>query len=340
MNTSRASASVASFVAGFFTDTTQAADTDGVPATRTISSQNVAILSAAINSDPVVATDSSTTDLTIVGDSALMSETGPLGTIANVDEFGAGADTISVYTVRDGDSLPKIAKMFGVSVNTIIWGNDLGGPKDIKVGQELIILPVSGIKYTIKKGDTIAGIARRYGGDVGEITKFNNLESGQKLTVGDEIIIPNGEISVSTPATVRGKPGPTRLIKTFIDEAIDSLAYYIRPIIHGHKTQGLHGKNAVDLAPDCHCVGHESILAAAAGQVIVARAGGWNGGYGNYVVISHPNGTQTVYGHMYSVVVHSGQTVDQGEKIGLVGSTGNSSGPHVHFEIRGARNPF
>ncbi|HEU5114585.1 MAG TPA: M23 family metallopeptidase, partial [Candidatus Paceibacterota bacterium] len=82
------------------------------------------------------------------------------------------------------------------------------------------------------------------------------------------------------------------------------------------------------------------IHAAASGVVIIARSGGYNGGYGSYVVISHPNGTQTLYAHMSKVIAHQGDAVEQGDLIGLVGSTGKSTGPHVHFEVRGAVNPF
>ncbi len=175
-----------------------------------------------------------------------------------------------------------------------------------------------------------------------EIFQLNNLEKGQKLTIGDEIIIPNGE--TAPPVTSAGHAARviSKIIKTYINEAIDSLAYYIAPIAPGHwkQTQGLHGKNGVDLAPICHCAAKEPLIAAAAGEIIVARTSGWNGGYGHYVVISHPNGTQTLYGHMSSVAVHPGQEVLQGQLIGSVGSTGNSTGPHVHFEIRGAKNPF
>jgi murein DD-endopeptidase MepM/ murein hydrolase activator NlpD len=82
------------------------------------------------------------------------------------------------------------------------------------------------------------------------------------------------------------------------------------------------------------------IHAAAAGTVIVARSGGWNGGYGSFVIISHSNGTQTLYGHASKVLVSAGQYVDQGDTIALMGSTGQSTGSHLHFEIRGAKNPF
>lgn len=332
-----AEASLTSFISSIITNTTEASDANNPSLIRTINSQNVALLSATASANPE-SDIISMTDINIIGGSALMAEAGPLGTILDIEESSTDSDTISVYVVRSGDTLQKIANMFDVSVNTIIWGNDLKGPKDIRVGQELIILPVSGIKYTIKKGDTIASIAKKYKGDVDEIIRFNNLERGVKLTVGDEIIIPNGEIKavVSTPV----KPGVTKLIKTFINEAIDSLAYYIRPVVNGRKTQGLHGKNGVDIAPGCRCVGKENLLAAAAGNVLIARSSGWNGGYGNYVVISHANGTQTLYGHMHTVSVRAGEQVAQGDVIGTVGNSGNSSGPHVHFEIRGAKNPF
>jgi len=102
----------------------------------------------------------------------------------------------------------------------------------------------------------------------------------------------------------------------------------------GIKTQGLHGYNAIDIGTP---VG-TTLYAAAAGQIIIAKHSGWNGGYGKYVVISHNNGTQTVYGHMSQVIVDEGETVAQGQVIGLSGNTGHSTGPHVHFEIRGAYN--
>jgi murein DD-endopeptidase MepM/ murein hydrolase activator NlpD len=333
----QAEASFTSFISSVFTKTTEAADSSGDTSIRTISSQNVALLSVGSTFD--LAHDVGLlTDINIVSNSALMAETGPMGTIVDVEELDGDSDTISVYVVRSGDTLLGIARMYDVSVNTIIWGNNLKGPKDIKIGQELIILPVSGIKYTINKGDTIAGIAKKYKGDVDEIISFNNLEKGAKLVAGEEIIIPNGEIKAV--AVAPAKPGTTKLIKTFINEAIDAISYYIRPVVNGRKSQGLHGKNGVDIAPGCRCVGKESLLASAAGNVLIARTGGWNGGYGNYVVISHPNGTQTLYGHMHSVTVKPGEQVAQGEVIGTVGSSGNSSGPHVHFEIRGAKNPF
>ena len=114
-------------------------------------------------------------------------------------------------------------------------------------------------------------------------------------------------------------------------------AYYIAPLSHYVQTQGIHGYNAVDLAAPMGT----PIMAAADGTVIVARSGGWNGGYGSYVVIQHGNGSQTLYAHMSKVAAYDGEGVVQGQVIGYVGESGNATGPHVHFEIRdGIRNPF
>jgi murein DD-endopeptidase MepM/ murein hydrolase activator NlpD len=114
------------------------------------------------------------------------------------------------------------------------------------------------------------------------------------------------------------------------------VGYYDNPLPGAILTQGIHGWNGVDIgAPK-----GTPIHAAADGTVIVARAGGWNGGYGSYVVISHPNGTQTLYGHMNSVAISVGASVGSGQVIGYVGTTGKSTGNHLHFEVRGAANPF
>jgi murein DD-endopeptidase MepM/ murein hydrolase activator NlpD len=113
--------------------------------------------------------------------------------------------------------------------------------------------------------------------------------------------------------------------------------WMIKPINGAVRTQGIHGYNAVDLAAP---VG-TPIYAAAEGTVIIANSNGaWNGGYGNYVVIKHANGAQTLYAHMSSVLVSVGESVSQGVQIGAVGMTGKSTGAHLHFEVRGAKNPF
>lgn len=235
---------------------------------------------------------------------------------------------ISTYVVREGDSLSHIAQMFGVSVNTVLWANGLSRTSSLKVGSELVILPVSGVRHTVKKNDTIASIAKNYSASADDIADFNALPDGVSLEVGSIVIVPNGKIAEAPAAPrvtsrLRGASGP----------AYDG--YYIRPV-DGRKTQGLHGYNGIDFGASRGT----PVFASASGQVIIARSSGYNGGYGKYVVISHDNGTQTLYGHLNAVGVSVGQSVGQGQYIGDVGNTGRSTGPHLHFEVRGAKNPF
>lgn len=231
--------------------------------------------------------------------------------------------------MREGDTLSTIAKMFGVSTNTIRWNNDLKG-STISPGQTLLILPVSGVRHTVKKGDTVQSIAKLYKADADEIMQYNNITEGVKLSVGDVVIVPDGELAPqSSGASV--KYAQVRFVQT--TKSIDG--FFVRPTT-GPKTQGIHGYNGVDIAP----AKGTPIVAAAAGQVIISRSAGWNGGYGSYVVIQHSNGTQTLYAHMSKVVATQGESVSQSQVIGYVGATGKATGPHLHFEVRGARNPF
>jgi len=270
-------------------------------------------------------------DITIVDGSALLSEEGPAGTLADIEEYVPQNHQISVYIVREGDTLSGIAEMFNVSVNTIRWSNDIARSGTIRAGQTLTILPITGVKYTVKSGDTLASIAKKYSGDLDEITQFNGIAADASLAVGMEVIIPDGEIptqvaprTTSSTSIARSAAAPTYA------------GYYMRPISGGVKTQGIHGYNGVDLASSYGT----SIVASASGEVIIVKNSGWNGGYGNYVVIKHSNGTQTLYSHNASNIVSVGQSVVQGQVIAYMGSTGRSTGPHVHFEVRGAINPF
>ncbi len=240
---------------------------------------------------------------------------------------------ISSYIVRDGDTYASVAKMFNVSVNTILWANDLSRNSTLRVGQVIIILPVTGITYTIKKGDTIRGISLKYKADIDEILAYNDLSLDSALHIGDTIIIPDAELQVSIPTRIAVVAGSNPAHDT---NGPDYVGYYIRPVVSGRKTQGLHGYNGVDIAAPIGT----PIVASAAGTVLLSSSGGWNGGYGNLVIISHGNGTQTVYGHLSKNIVSVGQHVEQGQTIGLMGRTGKATGSHVHFEIRGAKNPF
>lgn len=260
----------------------------------------------------------------VVQDSALVAPRNPAGTLSN-----ARPDQILLYVVQQGDTPGAIAENFGISLNTLLWANNIRNSNTIKIGDELVILPVSGVRYAIKKGDTIESIAKSFKGDANEILSFNGLAVDEALTPGTIIIIPDGEL-FSLPS----QPVSPRYNR--FTNLPEERGYYLRPIVGGRKSRGIHGHNGVDLANSCGL----PIYASAGGTVIIARASGWNGGYGKYAVITHANDTQTLYGHMSAVAVTQGMAVAQGFQIGDIGSTGNSTGCHVHFEIRGARNPF
>ncbi|HWO07739.1 MAG TPA: M23 family metallopeptidase [Candidatus Paceibacterota bacterium] len=294
--------------------------------TNPLSVQTLPLVRPAMNHDPNPAKG---------GASVLVED----GVVVRAQDSPGGSDvanakntSISIYVVREGDTLSEIAEMFGVSVNTIKWANDIPPSGTIRVGQVLTILPIDGVKYTVKTGDTLQSIAKQFGGDVDEIVNFNGLAG--PLAVGMELTIPNGEIAAPAP-----KPASASSVARSSDPTPSPTysGYYARPIAGGMRTQGVHGYNAVDLAAP---VG-TPITASASGDVIVSREGGWNGGYGSYVVIRHDNGTQTLYAHASSVIVGVGQHVVQGQVVGYVGQSGKATGPHLHFEIRGGpRNPF
>lgn len=269
--------------------------------------------------------------LPLSGDRALVSYSGPAGSLADRIEIPE-SDRISVYVVRPGDTLSDIARMFDVSVNTIIWANNLKNTKDVHPGDTLVILPISGVRRTVAKGDTLNSLAKKYSSEANEIAQYNGLDPAVGLVVGSTIIIPGGEVTLPAPKKSSGS-STSRYAGT---SAPAQSGYFSNPVPGGRVTQGIHGHNGVDFG----AARGTPIHAAADGKVIISRGSGWNGGYGIYVVISHANGTQTLYAHMTSTLVSSGQNVSRGQTIGYVGNTGKSTGNHLHFEVRGSTNPF
>ncbi len=311
-------------------------------------SQTLPLLAPATNIDPSPPVGGG--DIMLVDGAALLAQEGPAGTAADIESQPASSQ-ISVYTVREGDTLSGIAKMFDVTPNTIVWANDIKGGV-VRPGDQLIILPITGIQHTVLRGETLAGLAKTYKSDVHDIAQYNGLGDSAVLAVGDVVLIPNGELGGSSSAAASKTKSPggasnAQKIKNiakgktrqpYLGGSGASLeGYYTWPVDGGSITQGLHGWNAVDIgAPK-----GTGILAAAPGVVIIAReGGGWNGGYGNYLVIQHLNGTQTLYSHASKILVTPGQSVAQGQTIAKVGATGEATGPHLHFEVRGAANPF
>lgn len=293
-----------------------------------LNSQNISLLEAPL-SRVLTPIGTGGGEVEVVEGAFLIADVGPSGTEADVvvRENTPGPDQISIYVVREGDNIGAIAEMFGVSVNTIVWANDLKS-RIVKAGQELVILPVTGVRHEVKKGDTLDSIVKGYKANLEEVSFYNNISEDSDLALGSVVIIPDGEVSAKVSSPARG---------TSVGAAVASSGggYFIRPT-RGVKTQGVHGNNGVDIAAPTGT----PIYASAGGTVIISRSGGWNGGYGNYVVIRHGNGMQTLYAHNSQNLVGTGQWVDQGQVIGYVGNTGKSTGSHLHFEVRGGRNPF
>lgn len=243
-------------------------------------------------------------------------------------------DQISVYEVKKGDTLLDVAKLFGVSVNTIMWANDLKSKTLVK-GDTLIILPITGIKHTVKKGDTVSLLAKKYKADADDIAKYNGITPEATLAIGDTILVPEGEIEIIQPV----KPKTTKTIKSRILDTYVNVTpggFLTRPVLGGRRTQGIHGHNGIDIA----ATPGTPVVAAASGRAIVVKMGSYNGGYGNMIIISHEGGVQTLYAHLKESYITQGQSVTQGQTIGEVGNSGRSTGPHLHFEVRGAKNPF
>jgi murein DD-endopeptidase MepM/ murein hydrolase activator NlpD len=275
----------------------------------------------------------------IARNDSLIAYSGPNGTWADImtQDSILDANDTTTYTVQSGDTLASISDLFDVSINTIRWQNDIPRGTQVKPGQQLIILPVDGVPHTVRKGDTLQSIATKYKGTVEEIQQFNDIDSTADLKVGMKLVIPNGEMPPEPKSVTKkssgskSRPAPSGRKELIIGDLVHPTAG------RGIKTQGYHGRyNAIDIGIP---IG-SPLYATAGGTVVIANTSGWGGGYGKYVVIKHANGTQSLYGHMDSVSVTVGQSVAAGEGIGYSGNTGRSTGPHLHFEIRGGRIPW
>ena len=240
------------------------------------------------------------------------------------------------YQVEEGDSPWSIATKFDITLNTLLWANNLNQSSTIQPGQKLIIPPVSGVIHHVKAGDTISEIAQEYKAKTEDIKSFNGLSSEADIFVGDILVIPNGVIP----------PSPVKYAPVWVPIA-DS--YFICPISSPCRiTQGLHWYNAIDFS---HGNCGEPIYAAAGGTVLKVKltnsTSRWAfGGAGNHLTILHPNGAVTMYGHIATSFVNPGEQVSQGQIIALMGGqpgtpgVGLSTGCHLHFGVSGAKNPF
>ncbi len=285
--------------------------------------------------------------INIVSDNAILPATGPMGVSDGKDIVDASSEETSVYVVRKGDTISAIADMFGVSVNTILSANDMKKGEKLAPGDVLFILPISGIEHTVIKGQTLQSIAKLYKTDINDIIFYNGIAQDAKLAVGDKIVIPGADNMADEggdkPASNLGS-APARDQNYYATHPLQNLlGYFINPVPIGYKTQGLHGPGHRGI--DIGAPKGTPIYASATGTVSIVKSGckvgrkNCGGGYGNMVIIEHSNGTKTLYAHMTSVDTHIGDQVAQAQVIGYVGSTGRSTGSHLHFEVFNAKNP-
>jgi LysM repeat protein len=269
-------------------------------------------------------------DLVFFQENSLVGVTSP--NPSDGSAFNRFSKELKTYVVQLGDNPEIIGAKFGISADTILWTNNLKDGDLIHPGDKLIILPINGIRVKISAKDTISSLAKKYQGKADEIIAFNELPDSGVLKAGDYIIIPGGEPA----ATVSPKSSSPKVsAPKYASSTKKASSWLIFPTT-GYDWGIIHSYNGVDVANTCGT----PIYAAAAGRVILADASGWNGGYGKYIKIQHSNGVVTLYGHATQLLVSQGEQVAQGQLIAYMGTTGNSTGCHLHFEVRGASNPL
>jgi murein DD-endopeptidase MepM/ murein hydrolase activator NlpD len=236
------------------------------------------------------------------------------------------------YIVQPGDTISTIAAEFSVSVNTILWENNLSAYSIIRPGNEISILPTTGIKHEIKSGENLQAIANKYSVELEKIVEVNNISDLSKIAIGDKLIIPDGK-KIIPPAPAR-TPAQTYTGFTAIKDIVkpaDAKPVASNkmnwPTVGSRITQYYSWRHTgLDIADKTGT----AIYAADAGTIEYA---GWGTGYGNQIVINHGGGKKTRYAHLSKFHVGVGDKVSKGETIGAMGSTGWSTGPHLHFEV-------
>ena len=256
--------------------------------------------------------------------------------IVSMPENSSNRSKITQYVVQDGETVWTIAKKFNITTDTIRYANKLEDENSVKPGQTLTILPVVGLVHTVSDGDSLEGIAARYKANKEMIIAQNDLY-GEDLTPGMEVLVPDGEIPaapkpiqavpvVSTPSTSTSTKGESgdygsnsyigRSGSFQFPTIVGSMGFY-----NGYHNWAIDIPNGVGTP----------IFAADSGRIAEAQYG-YNGGYGNTILIDHGDGSQTRYAHMSSLAIIGGY-VSKGQVIGYMGSTGRSTGSHLHFEV-------
>lgn len=227
--------------------------------------------------------------------------------------------TFQTYRVQSGDTISGITKKFGLSnISTLIAVNDINNVRQLCAGQKLKIPSIDGLYYTVQKGNTLQGLSSRFGVTLEDILDVNELESSE-LSVGQILFIPGAKLDSAKLSQAMGE-----LFKNPIS------ARYRLTSKFGPRLDPITGARSNHTGIDMACAIGTPIVATASGKVTYS---GVSPVFGNYVIINHGNGYQSLYGHMSLILAKKDQWVSQGTRIGLVGSTGYSTGPHLHFTV-------
>lgn len=225
------------------------------------------------------------------------------------------------YRIKKGDMIGFIADEFGVTQDTIISVNNIHSSRLIQIGQYLKIPSMPGILYTVHSdGETIATIAEKYKVEAEKCSEVNNISFDESLKAGRQLFVPYAELDWVTRQEINGDLF-TRPLRN---------RYYFTSLFGWRKNPFDASKRTYHGGIDMACGTGTSIYAALPGKVITA---GWSDVYGNYVVIAHHSGYKTLYGHMSEITTKKGAFVDTNTRVGRVGSTGMSTGPHLHFAV-------
>lgn len=276
------------------------------------------------------------TATSLVGGGALVSPT-----VSGIADSVAPRDTVVVHTVEGGDTLSGIATQYGIDVNTLLWANDLSVTSILGLGDELDILPTTGVLHEVRSGDTLSKIVATYDVELDDVLAYNGLDSSTDLQIGQSLIVPGGQIVasapvdrrtaitsvISTPTVTTPSLAPTTTTSTNITTAPVSSGGMVWPTDLYTITQ-YYGWGHTGIDVDCYF--DNDNYAAAAGIVEFV---GWKGGYGYTVDVNHGNGLVTRYAHHASLYVVQGQQVSSGQAVGRCGTTGRSTGTHLHFEV-------
>jgi murein DD-endopeptidase MepM/ murein hydrolase activator NlpD len=241
---------------------------------------------------------------------------------------------VTNYVIKNGDTLWNIANAFDLDVNSLFGSNKISETDVLKVGSTIRVPNQDGIFAAVKSGQTVKSLAAEYGIFEEAIRSANELGEDAALVAGKEIFLPGAKVMafVETP---KGR-------KAVVKEKVNAVKGFGWPVVgkisspFGWRRDPVRGGRDYHTGLDIRAPAGRQVVASSAGKVVHA---GWMGGYGKTVVIQHPGGITTLYGHCSKLLVKAGTNVRRGERIALVGSTGRSTGNHVHFEVRKGGSP-